>query len=132
MKKIVALLLIASTTGCMEQEPLEMTADAQTELMQQIGDRVAGAPQACVSQRELRGNKSVGNAIVFQGATASTVYINRPADGCDGLNWNRALVTRTTSTQLCRGDIATVIDTATGTYHGSCALGDFTAYRRMR
>jgi hypothetical protein len=37
-------------------------------------------------------------------------------------------VTRTSSSQLCRGDIATVIDTSTRTPVGSCVFGDFVPY----
>jgi hypothetical protein len=40
------------------------------------------------------------------------------------------MVTRTTSTRLCEGDIATVVDPVSGIFHGSCALGAFTPYRR--
>jgi hypothetical protein len=41
-----------------------------------------------------------------------------------------ALVTRTTETRLCRGDIAQVVDVASRTTLGSCSFGDFTPYTR--
>jgi hypothetical protein len=41
---------------------------------------------------------------------------------------NNALVTRTTSTQLCRGDIAEVLDTAARIPIGGCVFGDFVPY----
>jgi hypothetical protein len=58
--------------------------------------------------------------------------VNRPPGGCPELKFSRALITRTTSNQLCRGDIATVFDTVSGIQFGSCGLGDFTPYRRVR
>jgi hypothetical protein len=37
---------------------------------------------------------------------------------------------RSTSTQLCRGDIATVMELTSRTTYGGCGLGDFQPYRR--
>jgi hypothetical protein len=86
-----------------------------------------------VSQRDLRGNRSVGeDVILFDGRSRDVVYVNRPAGGCPELNSGRAIVTRTTSNQLCRGDIAVVFDTQSGMEFGGCGLGEFTPYRRVR
>src|SRR5687767_12610907 len=63
----------------------------------------SGPAQSCVNHRDLGGNKSVGDAILFTGK-GGRLYVNRPAGGCSNINLGRALVTRTTSTQLCRGD----------------------------
>ena len=96
--------------------------------------RVAGDPVSCVTQRLLRGNQTLDDsgAILFGGPSDSTVYVNRPAAGCPVLDNGRILVTRTTSSQLCRGDIAVVRDASGGPEVGSCGLGDFTPYRRPR
>jgi hypothetical protein len=37
---------------------------------------------------------------------------------------------RSQSGQLCRGDIAFVVDLTSGTQYGGCGLGDFTPYDR--
>ena len=68
-------------------------------------------------------------AILFEG-TGDTLYLNRPAGGCSGLAEGRALVVRTTISQLCRGDIVTVLDPVSGVEYGGCGLGDFVPYRR--
>jgi hypothetical protein len=60
------------------------------------------------------------------------IYVNRPAGGCPELRVGYALKTRTTSSQLCRGDIVEVFDPLNGFSSGACALGDFTPYRRLR
>jgi hypothetical protein len=136
MKKIVLVGLMLMSAGCVT-EPGEQGAEAEAAaageaaLAEAIGDRRPQAPVACVSQRNLQGNRSVGDAIVF-GGPGDTIYVNRPAGGCSGLTDSRTLVTRTTSSQLCRGDIATIVDSATGMFQGSCGLGDFTPYSRAR
>jgi hypothetical protein len=130
MKKLVAISLAVLTAGCAAQEPMEMTAEAQTQLAEELRGRSAGAPVNCVSQRLLRGNRSVGeSAIIFEGP-GSVIYVNRPAAGCPDLEPGRALITRKPSTQLCAGDIATVFDPVTRFEYGSCGLGEFTPYRR--
>ena len=95
------------------------------------GFEQSGPAQSCVNHRDLGGNKSVGDAILFSGK-GGRVYVNRPAGGCANINLGRALVTRTTSTQLCRGDIASVVDPVSGANYGGCGLGEFVPYKRVR
>ena len=131
MKKIIALF-VAPLAGCMAEPPMEMSAQAQTEFAALIEGRVAEQPRHCVSRRDLRGNRSVGDAIVFEGPTRNTFFVNRPTVGCPDLDSGRALITRSPSAQLCAGEIAEVVDTAAGFTVGSCTLGEFTPYHRIR
>jgi len=132
MKRILGISLLAVAAACAPVAPVEMSALEQSNLTQALAGRSAGPAVSCVSQRSLRGNRSFGEgAILFEG-TGGTVYVNRPPAGCPNLNLGRALVFRTTGTQLCSGDIATVIDTSSGFSSGGCSLGDFTPYRRVR
>jgi hypothetical protein len=134
MKKLILLAIIGAAAGCTANEPVQMSADDESRLNAELaGYEQAGPPVSCVSSRDIRGNRSAGEAaIIFQGATRNTLYVNRPAAGCPELGNGRALVTRTTTSQLCRGDIATVFDTASSMQYGGCGLGDFTPYRRVR
>jgi hypothetical protein len=70
------------------------------------------------------------NTIAFR--QGSRVYVNHPSGGCSRLNDGFALVTRTPSTRLCRGDIAQVVDMHNGFTVGSCTLGDFVPYASPR
>jgi hypothetical protein len=119
--------------GCTDERPVAATASDEAQLSAALaGYEQSGPPLSCVNLRDLRGNRSVGEAaIIFEGPTSATLYVNRPAGGCPDLGFGRALVTRTTSTRLCRGDIATVYDVATRTNYGGCGLGDFLPYRRV-
>ena len=120
--------------GCTENRPVEPSASEQAQLSAALaGYEQSGPPLSCVNMRDLRGNRSFGEgAIVFDGPTRATLYVNRPSGGCPDLGFGRALVTRTPGTRLCQGDIATVVDLSSRTSFGACGLGEFTPYRRVR
>jgi hypothetical protein len=135
MKKLIAFAAVALCAGCTTasaDEVAERQANGEAKLAAELRNyEQAGPPVSCVSQRNLGGNRSAGDAIVFDGNTSAVRYVNRPAGGCPDLNFGRALIIRTTSTQLCRGDIATVLDPVSRIQYGGCGLGDFTPYRRI-
>ena len=132
MKPFVTLLVAGLALGCVADDGVELSPATRAQLDAALAGRTAERPLACVAQRELRGNRSLGeDVILFEGAS-HTVYVNRPSGGCARLDVGRALVTRTTSSQLCRGDIATVLDPVNGTEWGACILGDFVPYRRTQ
>jgi hypothetical protein len=136
MKQILCLTLAGlAAAGCTANGPPDPEAARRgtAELSAALeGYEQAGPPVSCVQLRELHGNRSAGDAIVFDGVTGGTLYVNRPPGGCPPLDSGRALVTRTSTTQLCRGDIADIVDPVSGTHFGGCGLGDFVPYRRMR
>jgi hypothetical protein len=135
MKIFVLLPLAAFAASCTAGagEPVELSAAEQTELEIELRGRVAEPTRSCVSSRDLRGNRSVGEGVlIFDGPTRDVIYVNRPAGGCPDLRQSRALLTRTPAAQLCRGDIATVFDPVSNIQYGGCGLGDFTPYRRVR
>jgi hypothetical protein len=129
---IAGVALLGACTS--SERPAETTASDETKLSAALaGYEQSGPPVSCVNERDLHGNRSVGEgAIVFEGTTSATLWVNRPAGGCPSLDMGRALVTRTTTSQLCRGDIATVVDPVAHIEYGGCGLGDFTPYRRAR
>ena len=134
MKQIIALAALGIAAGCTAQtseQSARMQADSEAKLAAELrGYEQSGPAKSCVDHRELGGNRSVGDAIIFSGRTSGTLYVNRPANGCMDLQFGRALVTRTSGSQLCRGDIATVLDPVSGVEFGGCGLGDFTPYKR--
>lgn len=133
MKKIIALSVLPLAAACMAERPMEMSAEARSELAAELEGRVAGPPQSCVQQRQLGGNRSVGEgAIIFGSRTGNLIYVNRPPAGCPDLRSHYALKTRSPSAQLCAGDIVEVFDPVSGFSPGACGLGEFTPYRRVR
>jgi hypothetical protein len=131
MKSIIALSLAAFTAGCMAEAPAEPSAEARTRLAEELGERVAGTSVSCVNSRDLHSNRTIGEEVILFDGPGNTIYVNRPAAGCPGMNSGRAMRTRTPSTRLCRGDIVTVFDPVSGIEYGSCGLGDFTPFRRV-
>ena len=134
MKRILTLSLAAlAASSCAPADPVATAERAERdrmELAEALRGRVAGEPVNCVDQRTLRGNRSAGEgAIIFDGP-GGLIYVNRPPAGCPDLSFDRALVTRTISGRLCRGDIVTVVDPLNGTQYGGWGLGDFIPYRR--
>ena len=134
MKRILAFSLAAlAAASSAPADPVATAERADREAMEladAVRGRTAGEPVSCVDQRDLRGNRSVGEgAIIFDGP-GDLIYVNRPPAGCPDLSFDRALLTRTTTTRLCRGDIVTVFDPLNGTQYGGCGLGDFVPYSR--
>lgn len=121
----------ALVSGCtMYAPPAEVSAQARSQLAEMIGARVEGPTQNCVRSADLRSSRSIDErTIVFDGPSGS-IYVNRPRDGCPMMGQGRAIRTHSTTAQLCAGDIAQVFDPVTGIDYGSCALGEFTQYRR--
>jgi len=132
MHRIVLVSIAGlAAVACSAEHPAGPTAAEQAGLAQALAGRTAGPAVSCVSQRDIGGNESFGEGtILFHGRTGGTVYVNQPAGGCPLLTRNRAITYRTTSSQLCRGEIVTVLDPVSHVEFGSCALGDFTPYRR--
>ena len=132
MKKILAAAVtLLAVAACAPEEPVDMTADAEAKLATVVAGRQAGDDVSCVNLLNVRGNKSVGEGvIVFEGA-GDTLWVNRPRTGCPELRFGRALKTRTSTSQLCRGDIAVVFDPVAGIEYGGCSLGSFTPYKKV-
>ena len=133
MKKLLTISCLALLAACARDEPLRADANDEARLSAELRDYASAGPAvSCVSTRNLRGNRSAGEgAVIFQ-AGPGRLWVNRPPAGCPELDSGRALEIRTTSTQLCRGDIASVFDPVSGFHFGACSLGDFEPYRRNR
>jgi len=131
MKRLLALCAVGLASGCADQGPAELSQADEAQLAAELANfEQDGRPVQCVNSRDLLGNRSVGNAaIIFEG-TGNRIWVNRPPAGCPTLTPGRALSTRSTSTRLCRGDIANVFDPVARIPFGSCSLGEFTPFRR--
>jgi hypothetical protein len=128
------LMLAVAATGLAACETADSPPDARSAYQQRTYDReitgkVAGRPEKCLPLQ--RSNDMVvidDDTILYR--DGRTTYLNRPLGSCNMLGrGSYALVTRSTGSALCRGDIANVVDASTGVTVGSCALGDFVPYR---
>lgn len=120
---VAALLIAIAAVPASAARP-----DPEARLAKVLAGRVPRAPVDCIPLDRTGSSVTVPHAaIVYQ--QGGTFYVNRFANGCD-LGDDTFLVTRTPSTQLCRGDIAELRQTMSNIPRGSCVFGSFTPYVR--
>lgn len=122
-----AALLAAPAIQAEDHSEGAMT-EGQIKLEKLLEGRVAGEPQSCI--RMLR---NVDLTIIDETAlvykSGGTLYVNIPRNAED-IDDRDTLVTRRSSSSLCRTDIVTTQDSMNGFYTGNIMLGDFVPYRR--
>lgn len=129
--RIVMIGIAATLVAACETAPEQVTrtADAQATYDKMLAGKTAGKAMSCLASRR------AGDMVVIDDDTilfrdGRTVYVNKPLGSCTNLsNQSYALATANTGPQLCRGDLANVIDASAGITVGACALGDFVPYR---
>jgi hypothetical protein len=109
-------------------------ARSQAKFAQLTEGKVAGAPLGCLPS--YRSNEMIvidDETIAFRNGP-SQVYVNHmQGGGCMNLDGgHNTLVTKTPGPNLCRGDIAQVVDLSARIPVGSCVFGDFVPYTRVR
>ena len=133
MRPLAFIVIAAAAATCASSAISEpRTAKAQTRLQELLGDKTAGTPVDCLPTHNDDMVVIDDNTILFR-VGRNSFYRNDPPGGCPPLGRGSfALVTRTPSSALCRGDIATVVDVPAKTTVGSCTLGEFVPYRRVQ
>jgi hypothetical protein len=130
--RVIPLLMAAGVlASCTTTpEPTMRRADKQAELAQLLVGKVAQRPISCLPHYQSSDMRVIDdNTIAFRDGARRTFVANMNG-GCSNLgSGNFALVTRQFGTaDLCRGDIARVVDTLNGMTVGSCSFGDFVPY----
>ena len=95
-----------------------------------LAGRTPGRPTSCIQQNFIDDSQIFDGAILYH-MKGGPDYLNRPAQ-CSQLRPNRGLVSSTPSTSICRGDIVQVVDFTSHFNYGSCGLGDFIPYPRVK
>jgi len=129
---LVALLTTSLMTGCMTGGAHTAAAPPAPSpaLVKALAGRTPGAPVSCISLTDIRSSRIIDTRTIIYEAGSRRWYVNQPPGGCAGLAPSRALVTSTTTTSLCRGDIIRVIDPPNPMTFGSCGLGEFVPYTK--
>lgn len=134
MRNIIPLIIGTAVAGCaMAPQPATVALDpqSQTRLAQLIGGKVAGAPQSCLPNWRTRDMRIISDDTIVFRESPNKVWVQKTQSPCNRLSaGSYALVTRTITNQLCRGDIAQVVDPLNRFTVGSCVMGDFTPYTR--
>ena len=131
MRMILLAAAATSLVACetTDSQPEQRSAAAQATYDRLLAGKTPGRPAKCLPLQ--RSNDMVvidDDTILYR--DGRTTYVNQPLGSCNLLGrGSYALVTRSSGSQLCRGDIGTVTDMTSGMVVGSCALGDFIPYK---
>ena len=132
MRMISVLIAGAVLASCSTAPPAPTrTAAKDHEFQQLLSGKVAGAPISCLPHYRSGDMRVIDDeTIAFK--DGARVYVAHMQGGCTNLGrGSYALVTRQYgSADLCRGDIAQVVDVLNGFTVGSCVFGDFVPYVR--
>ncbi len=132
---ILPMTALAAATAACTPTPMETAraaasaATQQEKLAKELAGLVPGKPVNCISQFQSQQVSSYGPTILYK-VSGSLIYRSETAGGCGSIGRGDILVTRTSSGQLCSGDIARTINAASRFPTGSCSFGDFVPYRK--
>jgi hypothetical protein len=126
---IICLAALASVPIAARDKP---DHDPEAKLAKMLEGRTAGAPTECISRYPSMSSTTIERTgIVYQ--VGNTLYVSRFERGCPELDSFRVLVIKTPSNQLCRGDVADVVETPpSASWVGSCTFGKFTPYAKAK
>jgi hypothetical protein len=88
-----------------------------------------GKTRTCVPFRSLRNSTVIDDNTIFFKGVGKRAYMNRFLRSCPRLAIENRFAYATSASQLCRGEIITVLDVM-GSAWGSCALGEFEEWER--
>jgi len=125
---LAGAILASCTTG--PPPPPMRSAQNQREYDRLLSGKVAQAPISCLPHYRSGDMRTIDEyTILFRDGSYRT-YVAHMEGGCNGVgSGHYALVTRQFgSADLCRGDIAQVVDPVNHIQVGSCVWGGFTPY----
>ena len=105
---------------------------AKPSLDKELAGRTPGKAQACIQQSWIDQTDVFDDGSILYHMKAGPDYLNTPSPRCAALRSSAGLISRTTTGQLCSGDIVEVVDFASHFNYGSCGLGDFVPYPRVK
>jgi hypothetical protein len=130
---LLAGAVLASCTTAPEGPPVR-TAEKQRDFEMLVAGKTPQAPMSCLPHYRSEDMRVIDDqTIAFRDGSKRT-YVAHMNGNCNGLgSGHYALVTRQYgSADLCRGDIARVVDTLNGFLVGSCTFGEFVPYIASR
>ena len=134
MRTVIPLTMMALLAGCTAgppPAPVALDARQQSRMASLLDGKVAGAPQSCLPNWRTHGMTAIDDStLIFEGSPGRA-WVQKPQNACNLVSaGSYALVTRSSTGMLCRGDIAQVVDPINGSNVGSCVMGDFIPYVR--
>ena len=128
MNRTFFILLSGALLAGTAAQAKQPTPDEQ--LARAIEGRVAGKPQDCLRQRDIRSSRIIDRKAIVYETAGGTIYVNTPDSGAASLRRDYVLVTNTHSDQLCSVDIVRLFDSGSHMQAGSVGLGKFVPYTK--
>lgn len=135
MRGLSLLLLgavLAVPSAAAQQPQQAFSPKAQEKFNRVTAGMVAKAPVPCMSTFNAYQTTVIDDATVAFRFSGNRLYVAHLPGGCSNLATPPyTMVTRQVgSAQICRGDIASIVDPHNGFTVGSCIFGDFTPYTK--
>ena len=122
--------LTACAAGSHDAQPAALTPDQLALLDRHLGGKVAGEPVSCITSTGSDETIRVADNILLYRVSGRLVYKNELRSSCPGMARDTdIIVSQTTGSGPCRGDIIHLVDRTSGIRGPSCSLGDFVPYR---
>lgn len=129
---LVAPLILAGGAVDAGKSPA-LTDKQAARLEKELEGLEAGTPLTCISTRPQSTFRVISDTVVLYRVSSRLIYKNEVLGVCSGLTRaGNTLITRSWSTQQCRGDMATVTNLKVGVPVGYCSLGAFVPYTRPK
>lgn len=128
---LLSLLIPAACSGVDAAAPVR-NERAALRLDQLLAGKVAGETRSCIRRRDAERQEIIDDRTVIYRISRDRLIRGDLSPACTGLDRNSTMIRRSTSLDICRGEIFEVRDAGTGFQQGSCIYGDFTEYRAAR
>ncbi len=131
---LTALAMAGAVAGC-AQTPRELAAAQQANaaaavnLDKELAGLTPSKSGSCMPRYPTTQVKAYGPTIVYT-VSRNLKFRSDTAGGCERVGRGDILITRSPMGQLCQGDIATTVDSASRTFTGSCSFGPFIRYSK--
>jgi hypothetical protein len=129
MRKLAMALVLGSAllAGPALQAREKLTGEQQLDKL--LEGRVAGRPVSCIPLSSSSDTQIIDKtAIVYD--SGRTIYVNRPTNA-DTLDSDDIMVTRVSTSQLCRLDTVRMHNRLGHNFSGFVSLQDFVPYTRV-
>ena len=127
----LAAIAIAGCTQTPQQlaQAQQASATAAADLAKELAGLTPSNSTTCLPPFPTTQVKAFGPTLVYV-VSSGVKYRSDTAGGCERVGRGDILITRTPTGQLCQGDIATTVDSASRTFSGSCSFGPFVRYSK--
>ena len=123
MRRLVFLLALAS---CSPVAPAPAGSDP---FARELGERIAGPPQTCVSTIQSQGLRAVDSQTIAYDL-GRTLWVNRLEQACPAISPHNTIIGESNGAQYCRGDRIRGLETGAIIPGPTCTLRDWVPYRR--